>query len=207
MKQNNENQAFSVWFGTIAAKTAGWVGSAWAFILAVFVIVLWGAAGPYFHYSDTWQLVINTATTVITFLVVFLIQNTQNRDARALHLKLDEVIRAIRSAHNEMISIEHLSDGELEGLTKHYERLRADCGVHFQSPVKVDHVRDQIIGSLHLRERSGHSERKVRKCSDSIFEFHMSFQIGKNSFRIVVLLTTRFGAELIYILLCDRLCK
>jgi len=102
MKQNNENQAFSVWFGTIAAKTAGWVGSAWAFILAVFVIVLWGAAGPYFQYSDTWQLVINTATTVITFLVVFLIQNTQNRDARALHLKLDEVIRAIRSARNEM---------------------------------------------------------------------------------------------------------
>ena len=127
MKQDQENQAFSVWFGTIAAKTAGWVGSAWAFILAVFVIVLWGAAGPYFHYSDTWQLVINTATTVITFLVVFLIQNTQNRDARALHLKLDEVIRAIRSARNEMISIEHLSDEELEELTKHYDRLRAEC--------------------------------------------------------------------------------
>ncbi|PYL83281.1 MAG: hypothetical protein DMF23_10085 [Verrucomicrobia bacterium] len=85
------------------------------------------AAGPCFHYWDTWQLVINTATTVITFLVVFLIQNTQNRDARALHLKLDEVIRAIRSARNEMISIEHLSDEELEGLTKHYDRLRAEC--------------------------------------------------------------------------------
>ena len=127
MKQNQENQAFSVWFGTIAAKTAGWVGSAWAFIFAVFVIVLWGAVGPYFHYSDTWQLVINTATTVITFLVVFLIQNTQNRDARALHLKLDEVIRAIRNARNEMISIEHLSDEELEGLTKHYDHLRAEC--------------------------------------------------------------------------------
>ena len=127
MKRNNENETFSVWFGTMAAKAAGWVGSAWAFVFAVFTIILWGAAGPYFHYSDTWQLVINTATTVITFLVVFLIQNTQNRDARALHLKLDEVIRAIRSAHNEMISIEHLSDGELEGLTKHYERLRAEC--------------------------------------------------------------------------------
>ena len=72
-------------------------------------------------------MVINTATTVITFLVVFLIQNTQNRDARALHLKLDEVIRAIRSARNEMISIEHLSDEELEDLTKHYDRLRAEC--------------------------------------------------------------------------------
>src|SRR5438067_624221 len=86
-----------------------------------------GRRRSFFHYSDTWQLVINTATTVITFLVVFLIQNTQNRDARALHLKLDEVIRAIRSARNEMISIEHLSDEELEGLTKHYDRLRAEC--------------------------------------------------------------------------------
>src|SRR6266567_3555014 len=126
MKQDQENQAFSVWFGTIAAKTTGWVGSAWAFILAVFVIVLWGAAGPYFHYSDTWQLVINTATTVITFLVVFLIQNTQNRNDRALHLKLDEVIRSIRSAHNEMIDIEQLSDAELEQLAKHYHRVREE---------------------------------------------------------------------------------
>ena len=86
-----------------------------------------GRRRSFFQYSDTWQLVINTATTVITFLVVFLIQNTQNRDARALHLKLDEVIRAIRSARNEMISIEHLSDEELEDLTKHYDRLRAEC--------------------------------------------------------------------------------
>src|SRR5438552_1704103 len=86
-------------------------------------------------------------------------------------------------------------------------RRLGNRGVHFQSSVKIDLFRDQIIGSLQLRERSGHSERKVRTCSDSIFEFHMSFQIGKNSFRIVVLLTTRFGAELIYILLCDRLCK
>src|SRR5438874_5957335 len=126
MKQDQENQAFSVWFGTIAAKTAGWVGSAWTFILAVFVIVLWGAAGPYFHYSDTWQLVINTGTTILTFLIVFLIQNTQNRDARALHLKLDEVIRAIHTAHNDMINIERLSDSELEQLAKRYEHLREE---------------------------------------------------------------------------------
>src|SRR6266702_1615794 len=127
MKPGNGSDLFSMWFGKTAAKTAGWVGSAWAFILAALTIVRWGATGPFFHYSDTWQLVINTATTVITFLVVFLIQNTQNRDARALHLKLDEVIRAIRSARNEMISIEHLSDEELEDLTKHYDRLRAEC--------------------------------------------------------------------------------
>jgi low affinity Fe/Cu permease len=93
-------------------------------MLAVLTIVLWAASGAYFHYSDTWQLVINTATTVITFLVVFLIQNTQNRNDRALHLKLDEVIRSIRSAHNEMIDIEELPDAELEQLAKQYHRVR-----------------------------------------------------------------------------------
>src|SRR5437879_7191435 len=95
MKQDQENQAFSVWFGTIAAKTAGWVGSAWAFILAVFVIVLWGAAGPYFHYSDIWQLVIDTASTDIRFLVVFVVQNAQNREARAQYVNVMNVLRAI----------------------------------------------------------------------------------------------------------------
>jgi len=126
MKLGNGNELFSIWFGRTAAKTAGWVGSAWAFMLAVLTIVLWAATGAYFHYSDTWQLVINTATTVITFLVVFLIQNTQNRNDRALHLKLDEVIRSIRSAHNEMIDIEELSDAELEQLAKHYHRVRQE---------------------------------------------------------------------------------
>jgi len=82
-----------------------------------------GKPGPYSRYSDTWQLIINTTTTVITFLIVFLIQNTQNRDARALHLKLDEVIRALHSARNEMINIENVSEGELEQLTKRYERF------------------------------------------------------------------------------------
>src|SRR3954464_3986616 len=123
MKSGNGGGLFSVWFGRMAAKTAGWVGSAWAFTLAILTIVLWALSGPHFHYSDTWQLVVNTATTVITFLVVFLIQNTQNRDARALHLKLDEVIRALNSARNEMINIETLSDTELEHLAKRYERF------------------------------------------------------------------------------------
>ncbi len=79
-----------------------------------------------FHYSDTWQLVINTATTIVTFLMVFLIQNTQNRDAKAIHLKLDEIIRSIRHAHNEMIDIEKLSDPELEELAKRYEAFREE---------------------------------------------------------------------------------
>jgi low affinity Fe/Cu permease len=126
MKHSNGSDMFGVSFGRMAATIAGWVGSAWAFVLAVLSILAWGATGPYYHYSDTWQLIVNTATTVITFLMVFLIQNTQNRDARALHLKLDEVIRAIHNAHNDMIDIEKLSDTELDVLSKQYERLREE---------------------------------------------------------------------------------
>ncbi len=124
MKVSDRNSSFHSGFGHAAARAAGWVGSPRAFALASLSVVVWAAVGPLFHYSDTWQLIINTATTVITFLIVFLIQNTQNRDARALHLKLDEVIRAIHSVHNAMINIEKLSDAELERLAKHYERLR-----------------------------------------------------------------------------------
>ena len=102
------SDAFNGWFGKVAAKIAVLVGSPWAFGLAVGAIVVWAALGPRYHYSDTWQLIINTGTTIVTFLMVFLIQNTQNRDARAIHLKLDEVIRAIGSARNELIDIEKL---------------------------------------------------------------------------------------------------
>ena len=96
------------------------------FLFAVAVIVVWGLTGPYFHYSDTWQLIINTGTTIITFLVVFLIQNTQNRDAKALHLKLDELIRSHSPASNDLIDIEKLSDQELRDLEKRYERIRKE---------------------------------------------------------------------------------
>ena len=120
---NNHSQGLSAWFGKTATKTAGWVGSPWAFMAAVASVLLWAGAGPKYHYSDTWQLIINTATTVLTFLIVFLIQNTQNRDARATHLKLDEIIHAIRPAHNELISIEKLTDAELEELAGRYERV------------------------------------------------------------------------------------
>ena len=111
-------------FQGFATKSSHWVGSRWAFGLAVATIVLWAVTGPYFHYSDTWQLVVNTATTVVTFLIVFLIQNTQNRDARAIHLKLDEIIRAIRPASNQMINIETLSDEELQALSDRFEKIR-----------------------------------------------------------------------------------
>ncbi len=120
------NHSFGAIFGKAAARTAGWVGSPWAFITALVVVVAWGVSGPHFHYSDTWQLVINTGTTILTFLIVFLIQNTQNRDARALHLKLDELIRSVNAAHNDMISIEKLSDVELQVLTERYDRIRAE---------------------------------------------------------------------------------
>jgi low affinity Fe/Cu permease len=126
MKTENNKLGFNDWFGKIAAKTSVWVGSPSAFVLAITLIIIWAAVGPTYRYSNTWQLIINTGTTVITFLVVFLIQNTQNRDARALHLKLDEVIRSIRSAHNEMINIETLSDGELARLAKQYERFHEE---------------------------------------------------------------------------------
>lgn len=88
------------------------------------MIAVWGASGPLFHYSDTWQLVINTGTTIVTFLMVFLIQNTQNRDAKAINLKLDELIRAVKQARNQMINIETLSDVELDVLSQQFEKLR-----------------------------------------------------------------------------------
>jgi low affinity Fe/Cu permease len=91
--------------------------------LAVMTIIVWAATGSHFRYSDTWQLVVNTATTMVTFLMVFLIQNTQNRDAKAIHLKLDEIIRAIRPANNNMINIEKLSDEELQLLATQFEKI------------------------------------------------------------------------------------
>ena len=111
-------------FDRAANHIARLMGHPGAFALACLVIVVWGAIGPLAGYSDTWQLVINTGTTIITFLMVFLIQNTQNRDARALHLKLDELIRSVHAAHNDMINIEKLSDEELAALAKRYEHIR-----------------------------------------------------------------------------------
>ena len=115
------------WFARFAAGASAWLGSKWAFSWAVLVIVVWAASGFVFHYSDTWQLVINTGTTIVTFLMVFLIQNTQNRDARAINLKLDELIHAVDTARDQMIDIENLSDLELDELQVRYEAIRAAC--------------------------------------------------------------------------------
>ncbi len=99
------------------------VGSAWAFIVAITVVIVWGATGPMYHFSDTWQLIINTGTTIVTFLMVFLIQNTQNRDGKAIQLKLDELIRALKGARNKLVDLEELSDEELKKLQKEFQRL------------------------------------------------------------------------------------
>ena len=111
-------------FRIFARRSSMVLGSAWAFASAILIIVIWGLTGPTFHYSDTWQLIINTGTTIVTFLMVFLIQNTQNRDAKAAHLKLDEVIRALKGARNELVDLENLSDEDLTSLEKQFERVR-----------------------------------------------------------------------------------
>src|SRR6201997_78954 len=114
-------------FADIATAIAHQSGRPITFLLAAFVIIVWAVTGPIFHYSDTWQLVINTGTTIITFLMVFIIQNTQNRDARAINLKLDELIHAIDGAKNQMMDIEKLSDEELDVIHEKYTQMRADC--------------------------------------------------------------------------------
>jgi low affinity Fe/Cu permease len=110
-------------FRKFSQKTSELVGSPGAFVASVIMLLIWGILGPVFHYSDTWQLVINTITTVITFLIVFLIQNMQNREAKAVNLKLDELIRSIKTARNSMVNLEELSDDELERLQKQFKRI------------------------------------------------------------------------------------
>jgi low affinity Fe/Cu permease len=110
-------------FHKFARWTANVVGSPWTFVAALSMLVLWAVTGPAFGFSDTWQLVINTSTSVVTFLVVFLIQNTQNRDSRAMHLKLDELLAVIKEARTSLVNLENMSDGELEALQKQFDRL------------------------------------------------------------------------------------
>ena len=125
-------------FRIFARRSSVILGSAWAFAGAVLVILVWLLTGPTFHFSDTWQLIINTATTIITFLMVFLIQNTQNRDAKAVHLKLDELIRAIKDARNELVDLEDLSDEELKKLEEQFRRTRAQAENDETSPSRHD---------------------------------------------------------------------
>lgn len=130
-------------FTRVAGSVAGSAGKPSAFIVATLLIVIWLASGPLFHYSDTWQLVVNTATIVVTFLMVFLIQNSQNRDAAAMQAKLDEVIRASKAARNQFIGIEHRTDQEIERIRAELER---ECDV-------TSHSADAATSVAHLRRR------------------------------------------------------
>ena len=139
-------------FRKFAQATSQAVGSSWAFILAALVIVIWGATGPMFHYSDTWQLVINTGTTIVTFLMVFLIQNTQNRDAKAIHLKLDELIKGVSGARTGLVNLEQLSDADLERLQQEFERLHQSLGHLHQKRDAPEAELQEVSGSLQEAE-------------------------------------------------------
>jgi low affinity Fe/Cu permease len=114
----------STLFRRMAERSAHTMGSPWAFLLATLTIVVWAVTGPYFKYSDTWQLFINTGTTVVTFLMVFLIQNTQNRSARIVELKLDELLRGVEGARTSLVHLDHMTDEELETVQQEFTRLR-----------------------------------------------------------------------------------
>lgn len=123
-------------FAHVVAQAAG---SVWTFLIALAAILIWSITGPIFDFSDTWQLVINTATTIITFLMVFLIQNTQNRDARAIHLKIDELLRAVGEARTGLVNLEKLSEAELDDLEAEFERVRTrECRTKTKTPPQAE---------------------------------------------------------------------
>jgi low affinity Fe/Cu permease len=130
-------------FAAISNRISAWAGSYKTFLLAIAVIVVWAVSGPIFKFSDTWQLVINTGTTIVTFLMVFLIQNTQNRDAMAVHLKLDELIRAMESADDKIIAAESISE---EKMTEWHERYHQLTEEHAEIAGKTESVQDEVKG-------------------------------------------------------------
>ena len=122
----------TAWYSGFAKQTAHVSGRPWVFAAAVAIIVLWIVTGPLFHFSDTWQLVINTGTTIITFLMVFLIQNTQNRDTEAIQIKLDELIRVTQGAHNALLDLEELEEDNLDAFKQKYQKLAALARQHVE---------------------------------------------------------------------------
>jgi low affinity Fe/Cu permease len=127
-------------FRKFAHQIASAVGSPVSFASAVAIVVVWLATGPLFHFSDTWQLVINTGTTIVTFLMVFLIQSSQNRDARAIHLKLDELLRGVGGARTSLVNLESLPDDRLLALQQEFERLQIEFGLEAVHTSHIDHV-------------------------------------------------------------------
>jgi low affinity Fe/Cu permease len=130
-------------FHRFAQKTSNLAGTPWTFFGAALIVIVWALLGRRFGYSDTWQLIINTGTTIVTFLMVFLIQNTQNRDAKAIHLKLDELIRAKRGARNTLLDLQNCTDEELDAIEQEFKRLRERATNH------PEHAQD--VGRVHER--------------------------------------------------------
>jgi low affinity Fe/Cu permease len=153
-------------FRKFSHKTSDAVGSPWAFMLAVLIIVVWAVTGPLFGFSDTWQLVINTGTTIVTFLMVFLIQNTQNRDAKAIHLKLDELIRGVEGARTGMVDLEDMSDEELQELQEEFKRIHERRKNEVQ---RAAEKADQIDGKVaHVDGKVERIERDVRQADEKV---------------------------------------
>jgi len=130
-------------FAAVSNRISAWAGSYKTFLLAIVIIVVWAVSGPVFGFSDTWQLVINTGTTIVTFLMVFLIQNTQNRDAMAVHLKLDELIRAMESADDKIIAAESISEEKMAEWQEHYHQLTEE---HAEIAGTAESVQDEVKG-------------------------------------------------------------
>lgn len=131
------NATMNELFRRFAHRASDTMGSPWLFILALIIVVAWAFTGPLFNFSDTWQLVINTGTTIVTFLMVFVIQNTQNRDAHAMHLKLDELLRAAKEARNELINLENCTDAQLALYEEEFKRLREGRQQRIKRPAAV----------------------------------------------------------------------
>ncbi|MBY0276064.1 low affinity iron permease family protein [Candidatus Binatia bacterium] len=153
------NQSLSERFARFATR---WTGSSGAFALALLAVLVWAATGPFYHYSETWQLVINTGTTIVTFLMVFVIQRSQNKDSLALHLKLNEIVAALQGASNRLIAAEDLCENELDTLRRHYGRLveLAEC----EASVTESHSVEEARGRHERKHASGlPPERSIRR--------------------------------------------
>jgi len=144
-----------LWFVHFAQLVSHATGRPLAFLLAVATILIWGALGPVFDYSDTWQLVINTGTTIVTFLMVFVIQNTQNRDTAAMHIKIDELIRVTQKARNVLLDLEELDDKTLELLRKDYEKLARKAKSHTRTPIRAEEVPGKSARSKAPKSKQG----------------------------------------------------
>lgn len=138
-------------FRLFARSASQILGTAWVFVGAIAIIITWAVTGPFYDYSDTWQLLINTGTTIVTFLMVFLIQNTQNRDSKAVHLKLDELIRSIDNARNQLVDIDRLSDDELKKLEAQFKRIsqKADEAIE-----RVEDMAEEVEDAVEEAEQA-----------------------------------------------------